>query len=136
MIILYIIMILLGTILLWKTIQFVLLEEKIRNEGMATTGVVTHIHTTRRFRGPTTDRVTVLYKSNIPGQSHNAQFVTNHSKYRRGQSIPVKYLPEKPDKIIVAPKRGYWGMLIFSILIFLFVLFAVYKIDEMLKVNG
>lgn len=136
MIILYILLIVLGIYPLWKTIRFILLEEKIRKEGISTTGVVTHIHTTRRFKGPTTDQVFVSYSCIKSGQGHKSEFVTNHNKYRSGQSIPLKYLPEKTDKIIVAPKRGYWGMLIFSILIFFFVLFAVYKIDEMLKVNG
>ena len=61
--------------------------------------------------------------------------MTKHNKYRIGQTIPVKYLPEKPDKIIVSEKREYWLMLIFSFLLMLFIFFAVYKIDEMLKAN-
>jgi hypothetical protein len=53
-----------------------------------------------------------------------------------GQSISVKYLPGKTDKIIVSSKRGYWPMLIFSVVLLLFVFFAVYKIDEMVKSGG
>lgn len=131
MIILYIIIILLGALPFWKTIRFVRLEEKIRKDGISTSGVVTHIHTTRRFRGPTIDRVHTRYDSLTAGQYHEANFVTTHRKYRIGQSIPVKYFPGKPDKIVVAEKRGYWPMLIFSIVILAFVFFAVYKIDEM-----
>ncbi len=136
MTILYIIIILIAAIPLWKTIRFVLLEEKIRKEGISTSGVVTHIHTTRMRRGPTTDRVHTRYSSIIAGQYHEANFVTTHKKYHIGQTVPVKYLPEKPDKIVVAQKRGYWIMLIFSILILLFMFFAVYKIDEMVKADG
>lgn len=131
MIILYIIIILIGTIPLWKTVRYMILEEKIRKEGISTTGIVAHIHTTRYQRGPATDRVHVRYNSVIHGQYHTANFVASHNKYRTGQSIPVKYLPEKPDKIIVAKTRGYWLMLIFSIVLLLFVFFAVYKIDQM-----
>ncbi|HEY0677302.1 MAG TPA: DUF3592 domain-containing protein [Chitinophagaceae bacterium] len=131
MIILYIIIILIGVYPLWKTIRYVQLEEKIRKDGISTLGIVTHIHTTRYHKGPTTDRVHTRYNSNITGHYHEANFVTAHKKYRVGQSITVKYLPEHPDKIIVAPKRGYWPMLIFTTALFLFIIFAVYKIDEM-----
>jgi len=136
MIILYILIILIGTIPLWKTIRFIQLEEKIRKEGISTYGTVTHIHTTRYQRGPATDRVHTRYSSILPGQYYEANFVAKHNQYRIGQSIPVKYLPGKTDKIIVSPKRGYWLMLIFSTLLLLFVFFAVYKIDEMVKAGG
>lgn len=133
MILLYILLILIGSIPLWKTIRFILLEEKIRREGISTTGIVTDIRTKKFHKGPTTCRIHIRYNSNIPGQYHEASFVTSPHKYKREQSISLKYLPEKPDKIIVAAKRGYWSMLVFSMLIVLFVLFAVYKIDGMLK---
>lgn len=124
---------LLGAFPLLKTISYVRLEEKIRKTGISTTGIVTAIHTTRYHRGPTTDRVHTRYNSNINGQYHEASFVTAHRKYRVGQSIPVKYLPEKPDKIVVSEKRGYWPMLIFSIVLLVFIVFASFKIYEMLK---
>lgn len=131
MIIIYIVMILLGALPLWITIRFVLLEERIRKQGVSTTGTVTNIRSIRRYKGPTTDRVHVRYNSIIPGQYHEANFVTTYKKYRISQTIPVKYLSEKPDKIVVAEKRGYWVMLIFTILIALFVIFAVFRIEEM-----
>ncbi|WP_018630864.1 DUF3592 domain-containing protein [Niabella aurantiaca] len=136
MTILYIIMILIATLPLWKTIRFIRLEERIRKEGISTTGVVIHIHTTRYQRGPATDRVHTRYQSVIPGQHHEANFVTKYNRYRIGQTIPVKYIPEQPDKIVVARKRGYWPMLIFSIGLLLFVFFAVYKINEMVITDG
>ncbi|SDE35032.1 DUF3592 domain-containing protein [Niabella drilacis] len=136
MIILYIIMILIAMLPLWKTIRFIRLEERIRREGISTTGIVIHIHTTRYQRGPATDRVHTRYQSIIPGQYHEANFVTKHQKYQVGQTIPVKYIPEQPDKIVVALRRGYWLMLIFSIVLLLFVFFAIYKINEMVKADG
>lgn len=136
MITLYIIIILLGALPLGRTIGFVLLEEKIRKSGIATSGVVTNIHAVKHYKGPVTDTVHVRYNSIIPGQYHEANFVTKHSRYRVGQTVPVKYIPEQPNKIVVASTRGYWAMLIFTTLLFLFVFFAVYKIDEMVKSNS
>ncbi|MFT3677984.1 MAG: DUF3592 domain-containing protein [Chitinophagaceae bacterium] len=136
MIALYVLIVAIGAIPLWKTIRFIQLEEKIRKEGISTSGVVTHIHTTCYQRGPATDRVHTRYSSILPGQYYEASFVAKHNKFRIGQSIPVKYLPGKTDKIVVSPKRGYWVMLIFSVVLLLFVFFAVYKIEEMVKAGG
>lgn len=132
----YILIIIIGAIPFWKTIRFIRLEEKIRKEGISTSGIVTHIHTTRYQRGPATDRVHTRYSSVLAGQYYEASFVAKHNKFRVGQSISVKYLPGKTDKIIVSPKRGYWIMLIFSVVLLLFVFFAVNKIDEMVKSGG
>ena len=131
-----VIIVIIGAFPLFKTILYIRLEEKIRKSGISTTGIVTAIHTTRNYKGPTTDRVHTRYNSNISGQYHEANFVTAHKKYRVGQSVPVKYLPEKPGKIVVAEKRGYWPMLIFSMLLFVFIVFAGYKIYEMLKMTS
>lgn len=132
MIILYIVIILIGAFPLFKTIRYILLEEKIRKTGISTMGVVIHVHTTRYSKGPAIDRVHTRYNSNIAGQYHEAHFTATYNKYRVGQSIPVKYLPQSPDKIVVAEKRGYWSMLILTVLVFAFVVFAVYKINEMM----
>lgn len=136
MVFLFILIILIGTLPLLKTVRYIRLEERIRRNGISTSGIVTSIKTTRYQRGPATDRVHVRYGSIIPGQYHTADFVAKYGKYRTGDSVPVKYLPEKTDKIVVAEKRGYWLMLIFSIALLLFVFFAVYKIHEMVKADG
>ena len=132
---LYILMILIAMLPLWKTVRFIQLEERIRKKGISTTGIVTHIHTIRHQRGAATDRVHTRYSSSIPGRHHDANFVTKYNRYRIGQEIPVKYIPEQPDKIVVDQRRGYWPMLIFSTVLLLFVFFAVYKINEMVKAD-
>ena len=136
MTIVYVIIILLAAFPLWKTIRYARLEEKIRKEGISTSGVVTYIHTNRYHRGPATDRVHTTYGSIISGEYHKAIFTAAHRKYQVGQSIPITYLPAKPDKIVVGPKPGYWPMLIFSVALLLFAIFAVYKINEMVDVDG
>ena len=136
MIIVYVITILLAAFPLWKTIRYIRLEEKIRREGISTSGVVTYIHTTRLPRNLLTDRVHTRFASNISGGYHEASFASDHKRYRVGQSITVRYLPGKPDKIVVAEKRGYWPMLIFSIILLLFAIFGMYKINETVNVDG
>lgn len=134
MIFLYLLILITGLIPLWKTIRLIRLEEKIRKNGLSTTGIVSSIQTKKIYRGPTACRVYVSYMNTHNGQRQEASFITRPHTYQPGQSIALQYLPEKPDKIIVSPKRAYWPMLLFSLLLALFVCFAVYKIDRMLTV--
>ncbi len=136
MIIIYILLLMLAALPLWKTFRYILKEKRIKQHGISASGIVTHIHTTAMRRGPTVDQVHIEYGSIIHGHFHKSSITAKHKKFRHGESVPVKYLPEEPSKILVAGGQGYWPMLIFSILIFLFVIFAVYKIDEMVKTGN
>ena len=133
MIILYMLLIMLAAFPLWKTVRYIIKEKRIRQQGIKAFGVVTHIHTTAMRRGPTVDQVHIEYASIIHGHFHKSSITAKHKKFKHGESVPLMYLPEEPSKIVVDGGQGYWPMLIFSILIFLFVIFAVYKIDEMVK---
>ncbi len=133
MIIIYIFLIMLAAFPLWKTVRYILKENRIKQHGITASGVVTHIHATAMRRGATVDQVEIEYASNIHGHFHKESITAKHKKYRHGETVPVKYLPEEPSKVVVDGGQGYWPMLIFSILIFLFVIFAAYKIDEMVK---
>ncbi len=136
MIIIYVLLLILAALPLWKTFRYIQKEKRIRQHGINASGVVTHIHTTAMRRGPTVDQVQIEYASNIHGHFHKSSITATHKKFKHGESVPVKYLPEDPSKILVDGGQGYWPMLIFSILIFLFVIFAVYKIDEMVKTGN
>ncbi|WP_114790515.1 hypothetical protein U0035_18925 [Niabella yanshanensis] len=111
-------------------------RRKNKEIGIAASGLVINIHPVGHYKGPTTDRVHVRYNSIIPGRCHETNFLTTYGRYRIGQTVPVKYIPEQPDKIVVALTRGCWLLLNFTTLLFLFVLFAIYKIDEMVKGNS
>ena len=59
---------------------------------------------------------------------------TQAGKFRVGDTIGVVYLPANPAKYAIADTRGgFTAMLIFCIILFLFVLFAVYKINGMVQ---
>lgn len=106
---------------------------KIKKSGIYTDSVVTHIRKFRVPRSSTMDILTLEYKDRATGRTYKGKASTAHGKYRTGDIMPVVYLPEKPSKYAVAIKTGYWAVLIFCIILFLFVLFAVYKINEMVQ---
>ena len=133
MLIIYILLLLLAAFPLWKTVRYIIKEKRIRQHGIKTLGLVTHIHTTAMRRGPTVDQVHIEFASIIHGHFHKSSITAKHKKFKQGETVPVMYLPEEPSKIVVYGKEGHWPMLIFAILIFLFVIFAIYKIDDMVK---
>lgn len=135
MFIIYILLLIIAAFPLLKTVWYIIKEKRIRQNGINTSGVVTHIHTTAFRKGPTVDIVHIEFASVIQGHFHKSNITTKHRKFKHGESVPVIYLPDEPSKIVVEGKEGYGPMLLFSILIFLFTIFAVYKVEEMLK-NG
>ena len=64
---------------------------------------------------------------------YNGRATVSPHKYKIGDTMAVVYLPNKPAKYAIDTNKAYWAVLIFAIILFLFVLFAVYKINEMVK---
>jgi hypothetical protein len=98
-----------------------------------TNGVITHITTIRTGRGGAIDILTLEYKDRVTGKPYNGRATVTPHKYKIGDIIPVVYLQDNPSKYAIDTKKAYWAVLIFCIILFLFVIFAVYKIDEMVQ---
>jgi hypothetical protein len=108
-----------------------LVSAKIKKKGVHTNSVITNINTLRTRPGGAIDILTLEYKDRVTGRSYNGKATVIHQKYKTGDFMPVIYLPDKPAKYAIDTKKAYWVVLIFCIILFLFVLFAVYKINEM-----
>lgn len=133
MVFIYIGLILLAAFPLVLTIWRMRWAAKIKKTGVHTDSVVTHIRTVRLPRSGTVDILTLEYKDRATGQPYKGKATVAPLKYKVGDTMPVVYLPDRPAKYAVAIKSAYWAILIFCIILFLFVLFAVYKINEMVE---
>ena len=133
MIAIYISLIVLAAFPVALTIWRMQVAAKIKKNGLHTNGVVTHITTIRTGRGGAMDILTLEYKDRATGKPYKGRATVTPNKYKIGDTMPVVYLPEKPAKYAIDTKKAYWAVLIFSIILFLFVLFAVYKINEMVQ---
>jgi Protein of unknown function (DUF3592) len=133
MLLLYIGLIALAAFPLVLTIWRMQVAAKIKKKGVYTNGVITHISTIRTRPGGAIDILTLEYKDRVTGQPYNGRATVTHQKYKTGDTMPVIYLPDKPSKYAIDTKKAYWAVLIFCIILFLFVLFAVYKINEMVE---
>lgn len=106
---------------------------KIQKNGVLTTAVITHITTFRARPGANLDFLRLEYKDGATGKAYKGKATAAHLTYKVGDTMPLTYLPDKPSKYAIDTKKGYLGILIFCIILFLFSIFAAYKIDEMMR---
>ena len=118
-----------GVLTIWRMQQ----AAKIKKNGIHTNGVISHISTIHTGRGGTVDILTITYTDRATGKPYNGRATVVHGKYKTGDRMEVAYLPEKPSKYAIDTKKGYWFILIFCIILFAFVIFAVYKLDGMMQ---
>jgi len=131
MIIIYVLLILLAAFPLVLTIRRMCRNKLIKRKGIRTNGRVTCIHTFR-VKSSQIDNLTIQYQDRATGHFHIAKASTQANKYKVGDFIEIAYLPVQHSKYaITETKGGYTFILVFCIILFLFVLFAVYKINEM-----
>ncbi len=129
----YIALILLAAFPIVLTIQRMRVAAGIKKNGVYTDGVIKSIRTIRMVRGGAMDILTIEYKDRATGQPYKAKATVTPFKYNIGDTMEIVYLPGKPSKYAIDTKGAYWGVLIFCSILLLFVLFAIYKIDGMVK---
>ncbi|MGB3089165.1 MAG: DUF3592 domain-containing protein [Chitinophagaceae bacterium] len=133
MVIIYILLILLAAFPLGLTIWRMRRAAFIKKTGIHTNGYATSIRTVR-IKSSLTDVVSIEYKDRATGLPYPGKATTEAGKFRVGDTIGVVYLPANPAKYAIADTRGgFTALLIFCIILFLCVLFAVYKINGMVQ---
>lgn len=134
MIWIYIFMIALAAFPLILTIVRMRRTVHIKKNGIHVNAIVRDIKTIRTSKS-SMDILAMEYKERATGRSFNAKATVTQGQYKIGDSLPIAYLPGNPAKYAVE-KTAYWFILIFCIILFMFILFAVYKIDEMVKAGN
>lgn len=133
MLFIYIFLILLAAFPVILTTWRMRRTNAIKKNGIHTDAIITSIRTVQ-IKHTRLDMLTLEYKDRATGRAHSGKATVGHGQKRYGDRITVAYLPSKPSVYAVTDtKKGYVAMLIFSILLFLFVLFAVYKIHGLVQ---
>lgn len=136
MIIVYILLIAVGALPLLVFLLKRRSYRRILHTGASTTAEISHIKTQRYYKGGTYDRVLFIYLPAGAGQYVEGQFNTKMGKHKRGERLEIFYMPQQPQKYAVPGSKGEVFFLTFTILILLFVIFACFKIDEMLQLEN
>ena len=129
----------LGFLPLGIVLYKVWMVRRIRNHGLPANARVFEIRATRPYnhdmRSPMKRRLYYVYYTFYGNglQQYSGMLTIAESKYSKGDVIDIYYLPENPDRNMV---KGTWksaGMLIFTSLLALFMIFAAYKIYRMIE---
>lgn len=105
-------------------------NDRLKRHGVATTAVVRNIYGVS-LRG--INIVRVEYKVRETGETFSKNLRVAGMPYSVGDELPVIYDPQKPRKMQPDMKKAYLPMLIFTIIIAAFVIFACFKLKEMVK---
>ena len=133
MIIIFASLILLAAIPMLLTIWRMRKAAYIKKNGIPTESVVTNIRKMYGRAGVSVDILTFEYRDKGSGKPYYGSASIATGKYKIGDTMQVTYLPEKPSRYAIDTKGGYTGILIFCIILFLFAIFAVYKLNGMVN---
>jgi hypothetical protein len=129
MLIFFILLILLSAFPLVLTIWRMRNAARIKKKGVTATAVVTHINTVRG-KGGAIDILAMEYRDSLTNQPYKAKATVTHGQKKIGDTMTIFYLPDKPSKYAIDNKKAYWVILIFCVLLFLFIIFVVYKLGN------
>ena len=134
MIFIYIFIIGIPAVVIFFIIKKILKAKKIKQLGVKTEAIITNVHITRFGKG-SMDILTLEYKD-AAGRYYPAKATVAVGKYKTGDHMEISYIPQNPTQYAFDDVKGYWGILIFCILLLLFAIFASYKISELVQAGN
>lgn len=108
----------------------------IINNGNPINAIITETRLVRYSKGNILENIYYNYLPPGSNQYFQGMFAAAAGKYKKGTDLQVYYLPDQPQKNAVPGSKGEIFMLLFTIIIFLFVLFGSYKIYEITNQPG
>ena len=105
----------------------------IRKKGIFTNGTIRSITPRIYGRGTRLEEVQFEYEDRTTGRSFNGRTLTTPGKFQMGKPVEVIYLPDDPSKYTLDGGKYYWPLLVSAIILLVFIIFAVYKLDHIGK---
>ncbi len=133
MVIFYILFIGVGSFPLMITLWRMQKYRKAKKRGVFTSATVTGIHTVHFVKSLPYDRLTVKFHDLETGRSSTGQTGTAYNRYKIGDQVKIARGAKKGEVIIPDDIGGYLPMLWFSLALLLFVIFAAFKVEELVK---
>ena len=109
----------------------------ILKNGVEINAVVTEVRRVRFNRGATIEKVSFAYLPASASQYFYGQLTSSKvGQYKKGDQLPVFFLPLNPQKNAVPGSKGEIVFLIFTLLFFLLMIFACTKIHDTVKAEN
>lgn len=136
MIAIYIFIFLLASIPLLLTLKRIRKYRSMERNGIKAQARVVHIQIQPNYRSGPHDNLTLAFinlETNQPMIGHAA---TVHNKYKLDEVLDISYERGKTKIYVKGDEKGYRPALWFSIALLVFVVFAAYKINEMISTGN
>ncbi len=131
MLFLYIFLPLIGICPLIMVIRNMIKAYNIKSHGIKTDATVVKIDIWGTSIRNRVDRLTLHYKVESEKSIYPGAATATPGKYKIGDILQISYLPTDPYQMTVKGANVHVPILIFTILLFLFILFATFKIGEL-----
>lgn len=131
MILLYILLPLFGALPLAIIIIKMRKAQRIKKEGVATDAEIIEIRTWNASQHNSMATLILQYAVEAKKEIFQSRATAVPGQFKVGDKMKVFYLPDDPFKITVKGPKVYIPLLVFSIILFLFIIFATFKIGEM-----
>lgn len=136
MLYLYILLPLFGALPLIVTLFKMRRARNVTNNGVTTEAVVVQVILWGTTIRNMVDTLILQYKVEATNEIYQGKATASRGHYKVGDKMSIAYLKDPPYNMTVKGANVYIPILIFTILIFLFVIFAMFKIEELIPEGG
>lgn len=136
MLILYILLPLFGALPLIVTIFKMSKAKRIKRNGVTTEAVVIQVNSLGTTIRNKADILVLQYLVKATNQIYQGKATASREQYKVGDRLNITYSKKPPYEMTVKGANVYIPILIFTVLIFIFVIFAMFKIVELIPEGG
>ena len=136
MLVLYILLPVIGALPLIITIFKMRRAQRIIKNGITTEAVVVQVNSLGTTIRNKADILVLQYLVKATNQIYQGKASATREQYKVGDKLTITYSKFPPYEMTVKGTNVYIPILVFTILIFLFVLFAMIKIEELIPEGG
>lgn len=100
----------------------------IKKNGISTEAVVVQINSLPR-------RLVIIileYTAGSRMEIFKGKATASYGQFKLGDKIPILYSPDNPSKMTLKDQKGHYFLLVLAVLLFLFIIFATFKIEELM----
>lgn len=136
MLLLYILLPLFGALPLIVTLLKMRRARRITNNGVTTQAIVVKVIPWGTTIRNMVDTLILQYTVDATNEIYQGKATASRGQYKIGDTMSITFLKSPPYNMTVKGANVFIPILIFTILIFLFIIFAMFKIGELIPEGG
>ena len=110
--------------------------QRVLKNGITAEGVVIQVISLGTTIRNKADILVLQYLVKATNQIYQGKATATRDKYKVGDKLIITYSKKPPYEMTVKGANVYIPILIFTVVIFLFIIFAMFKIEELIPEGG